>query len=562
MDGLLFLFGLLAVAWVLATPILLILHVKMSSKVTRLTERLEALEKGAKTVPDAPTPKPVAKVASEPVAKVSQDVAPPPASQKPEAIVSESPTEPPSVAGADVPPKAFVFRQDKITEFSNWLKENWVLAAGAASLSLAGIFLVQYGAERGLLTPVMRVISAIVFGAILMAGGEVIRRRFGDDDTDGATQFLPSALSGAGLLTLFAAVLSARVLYDLIGPGQAFAGLALVSAIGVVFGWFYGPVLTVVGILGATSAPYLIGGPSDTTWLLQYYFALIALAALAIDTLKRWAWVSVLALIATLSSIWFIFVGVGYPEHFIAAVLMVAAGAIMIPQRRLVPDHAGAPVLGVIWRVIPEFPTRLSFAVTLNAGAAALAVAMIGTNLADAYLGMLVMVVLMVATTLWMWRAPALTDHAVIPTLSFLALIATQALNSGPMYRTFADAVSRPPETSPPAIVWHLLIVAAVGSVLMFWRMPRASMPLIWAFAASSLAPVAVFLLEFLWDPAQVHGTYPWALSVIAVAGLMTLFAERAMRLEVQDKALIASLFAVAAISLIGMSLFLVLTKT
>ena len=568
MDGLLFIFGLLGVAWVLATPILVILHFKLKSRVARLNTRIGALESkledaSARVVipqqDDAPITEPDA-------APPIEDLLPSVTSEPVVAAQSSMPVMAKAAGDkvADTPeatPKAFVFRKDQIDAATVWLKENWVLAAGAASLSLAGIFLVQYGAERGLLTPFWRVMTALIFGAALMAGGEFIRRRFGDAE-GGATQFVPSALSGAGLLTLFAAVLSARVLYDLIGPGQAFVGLAVVSGIGVIFGWFYGPVLTVVGILGATSAPYLIGGSTDAAWLLQYYFALIALAALAIDTLKRWAWVSVLALLATLSSMWFIYLGAGSPQHFIVAVLIVAAGAIMIPQRRLVPDHAGAPVLGLFWRVLPEFPTRLSFGVTANAGAAALAVSIIGTNPADAYLGLLVMVVLMAATTLWLWRAPALADHSLVPVLSFLGLIAAQPLLNGPMFQTFIAALARPPETSAPAIVWHLLGVAALGSVLMFWRMPRAGMPLLWAFAASSLAPIAVFLLEFLWDPTQLYGAYPWALAVIAVAALMTLFAERSMRAELPDKALITSLFVVAAVSLIGMALFLLLTKT
>ncbi|MEO9824058.1 MAG: DUF2339 domain-containing protein [Paracoccaceae bacterium] len=572
MDGLLFIFGLLAVAWVLATPILVILHTKLKSRVGRLNDRIALLEsKLQDAVVSEPKQGAPILTAKAQTAQVTQDIVTPDTPEpettlEPEIEIAASSM--PVVAKAssedavpDAPPKAFVFRQETMDAFSTWLKENWVLAAGAASLSLAGVFLVQYGAERGYLTPFWRVMAAIVFGSILLAGGEIIRRRFGGD-TSGATQFLPSALSGAGLITLFAAVLSARMLYDLITPGQAFVGLAAVSAIGVVFGWFYGPVLTVVGILGATSAPYLIGGSSDSVWVLQYYFALIALAALAIDTLKRWAWVSVLGLLATFGSIWFIFLASNEPVHFVIATLIVAAGAIIIPQRRLVPDHTGSPVAGLIWKALPEFPTRLSFGVTANTSAAALAVAVLGSNVADAYLGLLVMVVVMVATTLWLWRTPALSDHALLPLLSFLGLIATQPLLNGAMFQSFANAAARGPETAPPAIVWHLLVVAAIGTVLIFWRMPRTSLPLLWGLAASSLAPFAVFLLEFLWNPSEIYGSAQWSLAVIAVAALMTLLAERAMRLDLPEKALITSLFAVAAISLIGLSLFLVLTKT
>ena len=575
----LFLIGFLALAWLLVTPILLVLHLKLKRRLDELAARVKSLEAAPSVVSSTarvPEPKPAEAptmpVVSDPLAETPADnmVAPPPAPApveetspaKEAAPVAAASQVPDQATTAETPPSAFVFRQDRIDAFVAWLKENWVLAAGAVSLSLAGVFLVQYGAERGYLTPFWRVMAAFAFGILLMIGGEYLRRRFGDDDKDSATQFLPSALSGAGLLTLFAAVLSARVLYDLIGPGAAFAGLALVSTAGVIFGWFYGPVLTVVGILGATSAPYLIGGSSDETWLMQYYFALIALTALAIDTMKRWAWVSVLALLATGGSMWFVFLGAGYPEHFMAGLLILTIGAIVIPQRALVPNHSGAPLLAIFWGGRAEFPTRVSFAVTANLAAAAFAVSLIGTQIADAYLALLVLVAMLLATTLWMWRAPALADHPILPVVSFLGVVISQALVSGPLHETMLNAVSRPPETAPPATLWHLMAVAIIGTFLTFWRMPRAATPLLWALAAASLAPVTVFLLEFLWDPGRVYGAPLWSLTVIGTAAVMTLLAERAIRLKVPDARLITSLFAVAALSLIGLSLFLVLTKT
>ena len=100
-------------------------------------------------------------------------------------------------------------------------------------------------------------------------------------------------------------------------------------------------------------------------------FVVDSLEGGAIDTLKRWAWVSVLALLATGSSMWFLFLGAGDPQHFIAGLLVVTVGAITLPQRVLVPNHDGAPVLSMIWPARPEFPTRLSFAVTANLAAAA-----------------------------------------------------------------------------------------------------------------------------------------------------------------------------------------------
>src|SRR6056300_1758559 len=96
------------------------------------------------------------------------------------------------------------------------------LAVAALSLALAGVFLVQYGVESGLLTPFWRVVGAAALGIALLSAGEVLRRKWGDED--GAhTAYLPSTFAGAGLVALYAAVISARQLYGMTGPGLAFA---------------------------------------------------------------------------------------------------------------------------------------------------------------------------------------------------------------------------------------------------------------------------------------------------------------------------------------------------
>jgi len=143
-----------------------------------------------------------------------------------------------------------------------WMRQNWFYAIAALSLALAGVFFVQYGIENGYLTPFWRVMGALGLGAALIAAGEWIRRRSGDEEGS-HTANLPSVFSGAGLVALFAGVLAARQMYGLIGPEMALVGLVAVSALAVVLGWFYGPLLAMVGIVGATAAPFLVGGSSE-----------------------------------------------------------------------------------------------------------------------------------------------------------------------------------------------------------------------------------------------------------------------------------------------------------
>ncbi len=482
---------------------------------------------------------------------------------------------------AALPPRAFVLRQDLLEGLKLWLRENWVLATGAASLALAGVFLVQYGAEHGMLTPFWRVMAALTFGIALIAGAEVIRRRFGDE-TEGAAQYLPSALAGAGLITLFAGLLSARVMYALIDAGPGFAALCLVSVLALVLGWFYGALLTALGILGASAAPFLVGGQSQAPWMLYYYFALIALVGLGVDTKKRWAWISVLALVAPLISCLLLYLSGAGELHFLSALLLIAAATLIIPERSLWPRHRGAAVFDLIGtprgrlqggRKHPEFPTRLSAAIVCVLSAAAFMVALQAEQAAVTTLAIATLSVLLLATLIWLRAAPALFDHALVPGLALLAVILVEGLGFGPLFLAFQAALQRPPETAPPQTVWALVAIGALGSVLAFQRMrwtliatdaedgdKGADRSLFWALSAAVFAPALVLVLEFTWAPAVVHGTYAWAVVVLALAALMTLLAERSARGPQQ--ALRVALFAIAALTLIAFALFLLLSKT
>ncbi|MEO1790538.1 MAG: DUF2339 domain-containing protein, partial [Pseudomonadota bacterium] len=164
MDALFFLFGLASLGWALAPIILFVLHFKMKARVRDLAGQVTQLEaRVASAPPDAPAPpeatpvqSAVPTVAKPPEARATRPGPPQTIFKRPEDAPAPLPPQP-DISEPETPPKAFVFRQDRIAEAFQWLKANWVLAAGAASLSLAGIFLVQYGMERGLLTPFWRV---------------------------------------------------------------------------------------------------------------------------------------------------------------------------------------------------------------------------------------------------------------------------------------------------------------------------------------------------------------------------------------------------------------------
>jgi len=348
-----------------------------------------------------------------------------------------------------------------------------------------------------------------------------------------------------------------------------------VSALAVLLGWFYGPVLAAVGIVGASAAPFLVGGSSDAPWVFFYYFALIALAGLAVDTVKRWAWVSAVVLIATVAGSTLLFLDDAGDLHFLIFLALTTVAATATPVRSAVPGHDGPGFMVALMpraegtlRKLPDFPTRLVAGMMAVSSFAGWVVAT-DTRTADMELLALVFLMAMMAlAVVWMRRAPALVEMPVLPGAAFLATIATGGAEGGPLLRQAQEAMTRAPETAPPMTYSILVVMGAIGTVLLFWRMiwaerseggltltPRA-------LSAAVFLPTVLFILSFLWQPEMLLGDYGWALHVIAAAALLTFLAERTARMaQGEDKLLRVGFFAVAALVLIALALFLLLTK-
>ncbi|MCW3784076.1 DUF2339 domain-containing protein [Defluviimonas salinarum] len=492
----------------------------------------------------------------------------PPAPELPEAAeappIAPGPWEnlPPAAARSSEP--VVVARPERGSTLGDWLVANWVYAVSALSLALAGIFLVQYGVENGLLPPPMRVAAAILLGLALIGAGEWLRRRWGDSEHS-ATAYLPSTFSGAGLVSIFGGVLAARQLYELIGPEVAFAGLLATAALAVVLGWFHGPFLAAVGLLGAAAAPFLVGGESEAPYWLYGYFAVIAGAGLAIDTIRRWAWVSVLALVLGHAGAWLTFAGTGGGGWYALTLTVLVALAILIPARGILPDHQGPMLAEALWRKgqggWPHFPTRL-------AGGAVAAAAVILTLLpaetgAESLLVFLCLAALALALTTWSGPAPALSDLTLLPVAGFLLRLGLEGLDRWPLAREFAARAIhlREPETAPPLTATLLLALALAVTLAAAWASGGAGrLKPFWAAGAALAAPLTALVMELFWAPSAVLGTYTWALHVIGLAAIMVALALGFARADGEDRRR-AAYATLSALSLIALALFLITTK-
>ncbi|MCF6234502.1 MAG: DUF2339 domain-containing protein [Rhodobacteraceae bacterium] len=465
---------------------------------------------------------------------------------------------------------AFVFKPENWIKARDWLMQNWFLAVAALSLALAGVFLVQYGVENGLLSPFWRVMASAGLGVCLIMGGEFVRRRWGDHDGD-HTAYLASTFAGAGLVALFAAVLSARQLYGLIGPEAALGYLVLVSAVAVVLGWYYGAFLAVVGIVGSVAAPFLVGGESEATHIFFYYFALVVIVALLVDAIKRWAWVSALGLILSFGAAWAVYDQGAEAAHYLAFGLIASVAAMVLPRLAIWPDHPGTMVsvglIGLLRRSKfrdgqVEFPTRLAAGAFVAAGAVAMLVAVDDAGVSEVWLAVLMMAALFLMVTLWARDAPALSDLAVLPPVLFIAVIVVQALDRGGLFGELQAGFVREPESAPPIGVSVLVGIGLAGSAIAHWRgLFPGRLVQAWSAGAALFAPLVLVTLEFWWSPVPVLGAGRWAAHGIIIAAVLVLFAGQVARRDGEDKRRVAY-YALGAMTMIAFALVIMLSET
>lgn len=227
----------------------------------------------------AEAPRPSTPIAMARRSPWTEKVAEPEVAAEPE-IVSEE-----SIGQSDYVRPAFGFEELFGRRLPIW--------AGGVTLAVAGVLLVKYSIESGLLSPVIRVLLGLIFGAGLIAGAEVALRQ--EERVRDAR--VRQSLAGAGLATLYAVILAAANLYHLVGPGTAFVGLAGVTALAMGLSLRFGAPSAMLGLVGGLAAPALAGADEPNIPLLSCYLALTIGGLCALSRTQRWMWLGVGALI-------------------------------------------------------------------------------------------------------------------------------------------------------------------------------------------------------------------------------------------------------------------------
>ncbi|WP_114390631.1 DUF2339 domain-containing protein [Notoacmeibacter marinus] len=71
--------------------------------------------------------------------------------------------------------------------------------------------------------------------------------------------------------------------------------------------------LAAVGILGASIAPFLVGGEPGAPFWLHGYFGTVAMAGLTINILRKWRWIGGVSLFVPYGAAAIVMIGLGGP---------------------------------------------------------------------------------------------------------------------------------------------------------------------------------------------------------------------------------------------------------
>jgi uncharacterized membrane protein len=177
--------------------------------------------------------------------------------------------------------------------FERFVGGRLLIWIGGIALAVAGILLVRFSA--GLITPTVRIGLSVLLGLLLLAAGEAARRR-PDSRLDPR---VGQALTGAGILVLYAAPYGALILYHLLSLQAASAAMVAVTAAALILSLRHGAPTALMGLAGGFATPLLVGDPHAGAIPLLAYLALLDIALFALAGRRGWTWLAAAAIVAS-----------------------------------------------------------------------------------------------------------------------------------------------------------------------------------------------------------------------------------------------------------------------
>lgn len=503
MDLLVVIFSVLGLAY-LAMPIYTFM---LGLRLRRLERQVAALAAARAGAMAAPAVEPAAEPAVEPAAGPAAEPA------------SEPVAAPVPAAGA-----APVRKRD----LEGTLARHLFVWIGGGALALAGLFLVRYSIEEGLLGPAARVGLGLLLALALLAGAEWTRRRGLRESVERGRDYVPQALAAGGIFTAYAAIYSAYALYDLIGPLAAFLGLAVASVLAFAASLLFGPFVALLGIVGGYLTPALVSTQEGNALaLFSYLFLLSAGALWTVRASAAWwlGW-SALAGACAWPLLWFAFSynpeGALEVSLYLPALLALFAHVRWRPRAEDRPDHPFRP-----WRLSP--PDRM----TIAAGLAILLLAGLGTSWNDFATPSMAGLLLVALLAVFLARREPELDLLVFASLAVVlaSFYVWKQAELLPFGQTPPDSLASPIEPGPRERADDLRFLLSAGLLALFsgaggfavlWGARR---PPVWAFlaAAGTLAPLQLAFHSLAW----LANALVWSLAALALSALLAGAAQR-----------------------------------
>jgi uncharacterized membrane protein len=242
---------------------------------------------------------PPAALSADPV-ETTDTISAPPAP----AVAAAPAPKPPKAPASAGPPVSLASR------FENLFGKTLPIWAGGLTLAIAGVLIVRYAIDAGffarIFTPGVQIVAGLLFGFALIGGAEYAWR----NEEKLRDVRVPQALSGAGVATLYAAIMVAANVYQLIGPLLAFLALALVTAAALGLSLRFGPPSALLGLAGGLAAPAMVGAVEPNVPLLAVYLALTIAGLAGVARARRWPWLALAALIGGIGwGLWMVLAG-------------------------------------------------------------------------------------------------------------------------------------------------------------------------------------------------------------------------------------------------------------
>jgi uncharacterized membrane protein len=395
---------------------------------------------------------------------------------------------------------------------------------GAVTIALGSIFLVKYSIERGWLGPAVRVALGFTFGMVLLLAGEWLRQRPLQRAIAAVRpNYVPPAITSAGLFSAFASVYAAFQLYQLIGAPTAFLILAALAALGIGLSILQGGMVATLGLLGGFVTPWLVPAVEPSAWGLFSYLFFIVAAALAVVRYMAWWWLgwAALAGAALWTLLWIAGPWAPGDAEPIGIFLILLYGLFLLARhgrgasielvtwRRGLLGLAAPEVLA--WGAAPTIAGLVFVLVRMDAYGAAswlvLAAFAVSTMIAgyrEAVFDALVLVAaLLVVAVMVVWHLPAIIDAG------------------SPLYTIAGRPYGRTPgPIVPPALapfIWVSLTAAALfglGGFLALWRVRR---PGVWALE-SAATPLALLAVAY-WRVTAFTVDLKWSAAALVLGG-------------------------------------------